>query len=93
MKNQKRFKFTAVMGLLSMCLFSTSCKIEKARSGLVDVKIVSVWTTKEYKDNWSLSTKFPHTIVEEVETQERHWVEGDTWGEVGDTFKMDAGNL
>ena len=92
-KTTKRYKLAQVIGLICMCLFSTSCGIKHEIAELVEVEIISVWTTKDYNENWSMTTKFPHTIIEETETKRRHFISGDTWGKVGDTFKMEAKKL
>ena len=55
---------------------------------LVEVTIENVWTTEQYRSNWSMKTTFPHVIANRKDTGERVMILGDTWGRPGDTFKI-----
>ena len=60
---------------------------------LVEVTIESVWTTEQYRANWSMTTTFPHVIATRKDTGERVIILRDTWGKPGETIKISADRI
>ena len=59
----------------------------------VKVRVVRVWSQKDYEESNQWSTTYPHTVVERLDTLERIRLGGCTWGTTGEVFSVKQCNL
>jgi len=61
----------------------------------VKVRVMVVWTLDDYVRSPSCGGQvpYPHTIVERLDTGERVFLKGHTWGNTGDVFSIRQCNL